>query len=199
MPRRIDFNEDGALEAAMLLFWEKGYEATSMQALEQAMELNRTSIYNTFGNKRSLFQQALQRYLAVVLHKFITVLEESVSAKEAMKGVLYEVIHLHFCKANPGGCMVVLSLLESNQHDKNTNAMLDSALKQLNEAIIKRLQQGVEDGDLPGNFDCRIVGSEITALITGMIVMAKANFQKDPMACGFMSPENAKLVTPGNI
>ena len=178
MPRSKVFNEGRVLEAAMLLFWENGYEATSMQGLEQAMGLNRTSIYNAFGNKRALFQLVLDKYLRVVLSQFLLALEQAPTAKQAIENVLKEVIKLHFNKNYPGGCLVVLSLLENHQHDKQTRTMLDSALKQLSEAIIKRLKQGVEDGNLNIDFECRVVGDQVTALITGMIVMAKANFQK---------------------
>lgn len=178
MPRSKVFNEGRVLEAAMLLFWKNGYEATSMQGLEQAMGLNRTSIYNAFGNKRALFQLVLDKYLRVVLSQFLLALEQAPTAKQAIENVLKEVIKLHFNKNYPGGCLVVLSLLENHQHDKQTRAMLDSALKQLSEAIIKRLRQGVEDGNLNIDFECRVVGDQVTALITGMIVMAKASFQK---------------------
>jgi TetR/AcrR family transcriptional repressor of nem operon len=178
MARIKTFDEDQALEAAMLLFWEKGYEAVSIQALEQAMELNRTSIYNAFGNKRALFQHALNRYLQLVLSRFLVALAKAPSAQIAIKHVLNEVINLHFNEAHPGGCMVVLSLLESHQHDKKTKTQLDSALKQLRDAIFKRLEQGVVAGDLPKDFECRTAGDEITAVITGMIVMAKANISK---------------------
>lgn len=181
MSRTKDFNEDRALEAAMFLFWEKGYEATSMQALEKSMGLKRTSIYNAFGNKRSLFQQTLHRYLSTILSQFLSVLSEAPTARQAMQQVLDEVLHLHFNKDHPGGCLVILSLLENQQHDEKTNEMLDSALKQLNEAIIKRLEQGIEDAELNRDFACRAVGDQVTALITGIIVMAKANFQKSEL------------------
>lgn len=181
MSRAKDFDEDKVLEAAMFLFWEKGYEATSMQALEKNMGLKRTSIYNAFGNKRSLFQQVLQRYLSVILSRFLTVLNEASTAKQAMVQVLNEVLHLHFNKDHPGGCLVVLSLMENQQHDENTNELLNSALKQLNEAIFMRLEQGIEDGDLKNNINSRAISDQVTALITGMIVMAKANFQKNEL------------------
>ena len=178
MARKKGFNEDEALETAMLLFWKMGYEATSMQALEDNMQLSRTSIYNAFGNKRSLFELALNTYLNTVLKKFITVLNETVSTKEASKNVLYEVINLHFNKDNPGGCMLVLSILENHQHDNEMKNMLDSALKKLNKEIVKRLEQGVKDGDFKKSENCKSTGNQVTALITGMIVMAKASFQK---------------------
>ena len=62
MPRPKEFNPDDALEKAMQVFWHKGYEATSMEDLLTAMDLNRGSLYDTFGDKRQLFLKAIDRY-----------------------------------------------------------------------------------------------------------------------------------------
>lgn len=61
--RPISFDKDAALEAAMLLFWERGYEGTSMADLVQAMGLNPSSIYAAYGDKQSLFSHAVKRYM----------------------------------------------------------------------------------------------------------------------------------------
>ena len=174
MPREKSFDEDKVLEAVMLLFWKKGYEATSMQAIENATGLKRTSLYNTFGNKRSLFQKSLMRYLSTVLARFLTVLGNAPTVNAAISDVLHEVIELHYNRANPGGCMVVLSLLESHQHDAKTKKMLESALAQLQAAIVARINKGIIEGELSKDIPSRALGSQVTAWITGMIVMAKA-------------------------
>ena len=62
MPRPKEFNPDEALEKAMQAFWHKGYEATSMEDLLSAMNLNRGSLYGTFGDKRQLFLKVVDRY-----------------------------------------------------------------------------------------------------------------------------------------
>ena len=179
MARTKVFDEKQALEAAMLLFWKLGYEATSIQELEQVMGVKRTSIYNAFGNKRALFQQSLMHYMDVVLmSRFIHALEQSSTAREAIEAVLKEVIKLHFNKNNPGGCMVVLSLSESNQHDSETKKLLDMALEKLKKAIVVRLEQGVVAGELAKDTPCATMATQITTLITGMIIMAKGSTPK---------------------
>ena len=162
----------------MLLFWQKGYSATSMKELEHVMGLKPTSIYNAFGSKRDLFQRTLNCYLQSVLAGFIESLASAKTAQDALKDVLNEVIHLHFNKSHPGGCMVVLSLLESEQHDATTKKILDSALLRLRDSIIKRLEQGQKTGEINSEMDCQIIANHVTALITGMITMAKAGFSR---------------------
>lgn len=181
MTRVKTFDETKALNAAMHLFWSKGYAETSIQDIEKAMNLKRTSIYNAFGNKRSLFQQALTLYLDTVLAKFITVLQQGPTAKSAIKNVLNEVINLHYDSNNPGGCMVVLALLESNQHDDKTNILTEHALRQLQNAVINTLKRGYNNGEFKNKIHYKSFGNQVLAMITGSIVMAKANFTKSEL------------------
>ena len=74
--RPISFNEDAAPEAAMLLFWERGFEGTSMADLTQAMGLNPSSIYAAFGDKHALFDHAVRRYLGSRAQYAVKALEE---------------------------------------------------------------------------------------------------------------------------
>jgi len=178
MARTKSFNESEALKSAMLLFWQKGFAATSLKDLEQGMGLNPTSIYNTFGNKRELFQKALDCYLHNTLSRLFESLDRANTAKKALNDLLKEVIRLHFNKAHPGGCMVVLSLLENDQHDAKTKKILDSALHQLRSAITLRVEEGQKNGELKQDIDGRIMGNHVTALIAGIITMAKAGFSR---------------------
>jgi TetR/AcrR family transcriptional repressor of nem operon len=181
MTRSKSFNENKALESAMLLFWKKGYAATSMKQLEQVMGLKITSIYNAFGNKRALFEKALNYYLQHVLIKFPEALESAASSRDALKAVLMEVIHLHFNRSHPGGCLVVLSILENEQHDESSKKILESALCLLRNAMIQRLETDQRKGEISSEIDCHTVANHITALITGMTTMAKAGFSKQEL------------------
>ncbi len=160
----------------MLLFWKKGYSATSMKELECVMGLKITSIYNAYGNKRDLFEKSLNYYLQHVLIKFIEALDNADSPENALKAVLMEVIHLHFNPSHPGGCLVVFSILENEQHDERSKNILNSALGLLHNAIIKRLENDKEKGEIAPEVDCQAIANHVAALITGMITMAKAGF-----------------------
>jgi len=69
MARTREFDEEKVLEAAMQLFWEKGYEATSLSDLTARMGIQRPSIYSTFGDKKELFEAALRRYKKILKRK----------------------------------------------------------------------------------------------------------------------------------
>jgi len=181
MTRKKNFDETKALESAMLLFWKKGYSATSMKELEQVMGLKITSIYNTFGNKRALFEKALNYYLQHVLIKFIVALDDADSPENALKAVLMEVIHLHFNPAHPGGCLVIFSILENEQHNESSKNILNTGFGMLHSEIIKRLKGDQEEGRIAPEVNCRVMANHIAALIPGMVTMAKAGFSQEEL------------------
>lgn len=178
MARTKSFDENLVLESAMLLFWKKGYSATSMKELEGAMRLSPTSIYNAFGSKRELFEKALQLYLDTALMRFIHSVENAQTMQQALRDVLNAVINLHYNKSHPGGCLVVLSLLESEQHDRSTYDILGAALHMLRDTLIKRLKKAQQAKEISSSLDIKVFANHVTALITGIITLAKAEFTK---------------------
>src|SRR6201986_4496734 len=85
MARHKEFDRDEALQKAMEVFWSRGYEAASIQDLVEHMGINRQSLYDTFGDKHSLFLQALDRYREVEGRKLFGLLEQSGSVKRALR------------------------------------------------------------------------------------------------------------------
>ncbi len=178
MPKPKTFDEYEVLKKAKILFLERGYEGTSIQALEDAMELKRPSIYNAFGNKRALFDLVLKQYMDTELSRFMQAIENASTCRQAIQGVLDEVIHLHFSESLPGGCLIVLSLLEIYQHDEETAATLRGALATLQKVLAQKFENAIVDGELPPHTEAKTKADEVVALITGMSVMAKANISK---------------------
>lgn len=176
MARKKGFDEDRALETALNVFWQKGYGETSMQDLEKAMGLKRTSIYNAFGNKRSLFKKVLALYIVRVQTLLRTILVEAPSCREAIRKWFEAVINLQFDKENPHGCLVILSVLESGQHDTEAQKMSMNLLQTERQLILEALQEGVKRGEFSDQFDCEGVASAITAAVSGMVVLATAKF-----------------------
>lgn len=175
MARTKGFDEDQALEAAMRLFWEKGYAATSLQDLEKKTGLKRASIYNAFGNKRSLFKRSLALYIGKVEAMLVSVTSTAGSAREAIKKWLAFVIDFHFNPETPGGCLVILSALERHQHDRETKEMVAALFRREREVVERVLGEGVQRGEFPPGFDCAGVAAALTAATSGMVVLAMAD------------------------
>src|SRR5262249_53835635 len=92
MPRPREFDELAALEAAIDCFWKRGFEATSVRDLADAMGISAPSLYNAYGDKRALFAQALDRYLDHSTRARIKRLEGSLPPKQAVCRFIEEII-----------------------------------------------------------------------------------------------------------
>ena len=178
MARARQFDERQALVSAMLTFWEKGYEATSIQDLEQAMELNRTSIYNAFGNKRAIFGRVMDCYKESVMAALFVELDSAATIKEGVRSMLNAALDIHFDVDNPGGCLVVLSILESGQHDEQAQTAMAQTIHDLKNALQARLSKAKKSGELSKDLDAGSTATMIATTLAGLMVMGKANFTK---------------------
>jgi len=178
MARTKQFDETQALVSAMRVFWEKGYEGTSIHDLEQAMGLNRTSIYNTFGNKRAIFNRVMSCYKESVMASLFAALDNAPDIREGVRRLLNGALDIHFDEDNPGGCLVVLSVLESGQHDAESQLAMQQTLQDLKTALQARLSKAKKAGELAKDLDVGSTATTISTTMTGMMVMAKANFTR---------------------
>ena len=178
MARTKQFDERQALVSAMLVFWDKGYEATSINDLEQAMGLKRTSIYNAFGNKSALFEQVMSCYKESVMAALFAALDGAPDIREGVRRLLNGALDIHFDEDNPGGCLVVLSLMESGQHDEQSLASMQQTIQNLKSALQQRLSKAKKSGELSKNLDAGSTATTIATTMAGMMVMGKANFTR---------------------
>ncbi len=178
MARTKQFDERQVLVSAMLVFWEKGYEGTSIQDLEAAMGLNRTSIYNAFGNKREIFGRVMGCYKESVMSALITAMDSTPDIREGIRRLLNGALDIHFDTDNPGGCLMVLSVLESSQHDTRTQDSMAQAIHDLKDLLQARLTKAKRAGELSKGLDTGSTANTIATTMAGMMVMGKANFTR---------------------
>ena len=176
MARTREFDERQALVSAMLVFWEKGYEGTSIQDLEEAMGLKRTSIYNAFGNKRQVFNRILDCYKESVMSALFEAMDSAPDIREGIKRLLHAALDIHFDEDHPGGCLVVLSVLESGQHDAKSSDMLAQTIHDLKTGLQQRLKKAKQAGELSPDLDVAGTATTIATTMAGMMVMGKAHF-----------------------
>ena len=176
MARTKQFDERQALVSAMLVFWEKGYEGTSINDLEQAMGLKRTSIYNAFGNKSAIFKRVMSCYKESVMSALFVELDSAPDIREGVRRLLNGALDIHFDEDHPGGCLVVLSIVESGQHDDQSQDFMQQTIHELKTALQKRLSKAKKNGELPKDLDAGATATTIATTMAGMMVMGKANF-----------------------
>jgi TetR/AcrR family transcriptional repressor of nem operon len=178
MARTRQFDERQALVSAMLVFWEKGYEGTSIHDLEQAMGLTRTSIYNAFGCKQQLFNRILTCYKESVMAELIMQMDSAPTIREGISRLLNGALDNHFDEDNPGGCLVVKSVIESNQHDIVSQGSPMQTLQDMKTLLQQRLSRGKKTGELPADLNVSSTAMTIATTMAGITVMGKAHFSR---------------------
>ena len=139
MGRPREFDEPAALDAAMDCFWRQGYEATSVRDLAAQMGISGTSLYNAFGDKRSLFRDVLNRYAERSTRERIARLEAALPPKEAIRAFLGEIVE-RALDADRRGCLLVNTTLEIARHDPEVGAVVAQRFDEI-EAFFRRVHE----------------------------------------------------------
>ncbi len=171
MGRPRAFDKDQALDRALHVFWEKGYEGTSIADLTAAMGINPPSLYAAFGNKEALFRKALERYEAK-RDAFFAVAFAAPTAREAMTRLLEGTADLLSDKRTPQGCLMVQGALCGGEACESVKQDLASR-RQAGEVLIRdRLKRAKREGDLPEEADPAGLASYVATVMQGMAVQA---------------------------
>lgn len=145
-PREFDLEE--ALETAMETFWASGYGATSLGDLMEAMQVHKASLYQAFGNKRSLYLAALERYQFRVRELLGCTLGEAKTAKEGIREWFLLLANRSICADSSKGCFLVNTIVELTPHDQGVR---DLTLGHIH-SVEKMFRQAIERGQQEGGF-----------------------------------------------
>jgi TetR/AcrR family transcriptional repressor of nem operon len=138
------FDESKTLEQAMELFWVKGYDCTGISDLEKTLGIGRQSIYNTFGDKRSLFLKAFNHYAQTRSGAMVALLKDAGTAQQRIDRFLTALIEAQ-CSDKRSGCLLANSVSSSIQSDPEAAAIVDSSLKRLHKALSDTLKETTPD------------------------------------------------------
>jgi TetR/AcrR family transcriptional repressor of nem operon len=174
VPRQKEFDREAALDRAMSAFWTKGYAATSVEDLVAHMGIQRGSLYATFGDKRSLFLSALDRYQRVVTRELLEALEAPGSGLEAIRRFFRLRVEGSLDRSRPAGCLVTNSAVGLSQRDRGAAAKIGGSLAGLEAAFLRALERARAQGELAAARDVRALARFLTSSAQGLSVMAKA-------------------------
>ena len=175
--RPKEFDRDEALEKAMELFWIRGYEATGMRELLQHMGIGRQSLYDTFGDKRSLFIEAVQHYNRCVTQGIVDQLSGDGTPLERVRRAVRS-IGRAVTDGRCRGCLLTNTLIESAPHDPEIAKAASIILDRLESTFRSVLKQAVEEGELPNDANVRALARYLTSTIQGLVVMGKASVSR---------------------
>jgi TetR/AcrR family transcriptional regulator, transcriptional repressor for nem operon len=174
MARPKEFDREQALDRAMGAFWSRGYEATSIEHLVAQMGIQRGSLYGTFGDKRTLFLSALERYQRVVARELFDALEAPGSGLEAIRRFFRLRVESALDRRRPPGCLMTNSAVELSRRDRGAAARVGGSLAKMEAAFLRALERARAAGELAAGRDPRALARFLTSSAQGLSVMAKA-------------------------
>jgi TetR/AcrR family transcriptional repressor of nem operon len=166
-----EFDPDQALDAAMRVFWEKGYQGTSAQDLCDGTGLGRSSIYATFSSKRGLYEQALRRYDELMAERQEALLaDDGVPLRDRLRALLAAVVDDELGDG-PRGCFAVNAAVEFGGRDPEVTALVERAFRRMRQALHTAIAGGRPAGGIGG--DPAVLADYVHASMNGLRVMSR--------------------------
>src|SRR5579863_6983991 len=180
MGRPRGFGANEALEAAMRVFWEKGYEGSTLADLTEAMGINRSSMYATFGDKEALFRLVIPRY-AEGPASYVREALEQPTVRAVIEALLRGALELLTDPSHPRGCLSVQGALACGSDAEPMKQTMIEWRKQGESDIQKRLQRARTEGDLAKDVNPGDLARYVSTVLTGLGVQAANGSTKAEM------------------
>jgi len=167
MARKKGFDPHQALRAAVDVFWDSGYEKTSLDDLMNKMGVGRQSLYDTFGNKRSLYLQALDEYRAMTQADTKHLFASGRSVRDCFRAILFGIAGESRARLERG-CMMINANLERARADKALNALIKRNATEVREIFSAALRSGQRAGEIPPDKDPAALATFMFSTVHGM-------------------------------
>ena len=178
MARTKDFDEGEILNKAVSLFWHKGYNGTSMQELVDALGISRSSLYDTYVDKHTLYVKALEYYQNTASGNLCSVVNNTPSAKDAVKFLL-ELTTTDLLKDKQHkGCFMVNAEVEVAPHDAKVKNIVRKNEQQIEELFRQAIQRGQQNGEITNKQDAKALARFFMNTVKGIRVSAKSTTDK---------------------
>jgi TetR/AcrR family transcriptional repressor of nem operon len=173
MPRPRSFDEDAVLDQAVQLFWERGYEGTSLADLETHLGLGRQSLYNAFGDKQALFLKALERYQRAVRDETLAHLNASGAGLDAIRAFFKASVGSLTAPGPRRACLLTSTILERASRDADALLRCNHARAELERAFRRALAQAKTRGEVAKDIDVEATATLLVIQGYGLNVLAK--------------------------
>ncbi len=174
MVRLRGFDEEEVLQAAVRVFWEKGYEATSLNDLTSAMAIQRPSLYLAFGDKKQLFETALRKYNQWHASSIRKKLQSGSSVREALHAYFTALVDEEYEGKGSLGCFCVHTMVELAPRDEKIKIITREHQAYLAVLFQEAIERGIQSGELKKGTDAQAIGQSLVVSLIGITVMLKA-------------------------
>ncbi|MED2795384.1 TetR/AcrR family transcriptional regulator [Bacillus wiedmannii] len=174
MARQREFDEEKVLDAAMQLFWKKGYTATSLSDLTAKMGIQRPSIYSAFGDKEELFEAALRKYTKLHASDVRTKLQNNPSVKEAIYTFFEDLVEEEYKESQSKGCFCINTLVELASHDEKFEILTREHQMYLSVIFQEVIARGIRSGELENSLNAKVLAQTLVISLIGLTVLMKS-------------------------
>ncbi|OOR21838.1 TetR/AcrR family transcriptional regulator [Bacillus cereus] len=174
MARLREFDEEKALDAAMQLFWEKGYAATSLSDLTAKMEIQRPSLYAAFGDKEGLFEAALRRYTNLHAASIRTKLQKEQSVKESIRMFFENMVEEEYKRESNKGCFCINTMVEIAPHNEKFEVLTREHQMYLSVIFQELIAKGIQSGELQSDVNAKALAQTLVTSLIGLTVLMKS-------------------------
>ncbi len=179
--RPLEFNPDAALDAAMNLFWRKGYENTTMQDLLDAMQLSKSSLYQAFGSKQALFERCMTRYGDFMTGQLRVALDDAPSGVAFIRQFLESVLDEARVVCEPRGCLVLNTANEFARRDPRITEAVTGGLGRFHDVLLAAVKRGQREGDISPGHDAETLADYLVSSMSGLKTLSKAGADETSM------------------
>lgn len=179
MGRPRTFDETKVLDEALACFWSRGYEATSIRDLTDAMGISGPSLYNAFGDKRELYVEALEHYCRTRTHPLLERIERDHIGVAAIVAFFSEVVERTVGDRERRGCFLVNSALEVAPHDKMMSKVVTAHLDAVRGFLRRQLQSAIASGDVGEAVDPGGSADHLLSVLLGVRVLARSQPERE--------------------
>lgn len=165
MARNVEFNEAIAIQKAMEVFWKKGYNATSLRDLTDAMKINSSSLYNTIGDKQELFMRCVQHYTDIRKQDW----DKRLASKRSPLSVLVDYIHeaVNTIINGEDSCMAVKSAFEVATNDERVKQILVADDQRSYKFLHDLIKNAMDKGEIRNDEDPALLADYFNSTWTG--------------------------------
>jgi TetR/AcrR family transcriptional regulator, transcriptional repressor for nem operon len=178
MARTKVFDEEIVLNKAVNLFWEKGYNGTSAQDLVDELEISRSSLYDTYGDKYQLFKNSLLQYRKKFAGSMIEMIDKSVDFEKTIKDVFQYVVTESLQEKFSKGCFMVNSAVELAPHNSEIAQIVNANMQDVEDALFRIIKKGQDAGQFSKNNTARSLARFVFNAISGLRVASKSGADK---------------------
>ncbi|CDZ77265.1 Copper outer membrane regulator [Legionella massiliensis] len=177
MARIREFDRTIVLRKAIEVFWTRGFDSTNLPELLEAMGLSKSSLYDTFGDKKKLFEEAIDLYVKEIAFSKVEMLVNASSVKAGFQAFFAEQIRCCTDQKFPGGCFLVNTAISLNNVPPPLEKKIRESVEKMHALFLSQIQKGQKAGEIPHEKDASAFASAIIGTSMGMNVMARVNIR----------------------